>query len=155
MPHVGPMHIAPGALDAVDTSAELAIGTEALDGDGNRYKYLSGVASTAIGSVIVFDEAGVTALAVADDKGPIGVAQAATVANTFGWYLVEGEGDALTANDVADDGDVYLTATPGSVDDAVVVGDRVKGALFRAARTGAGLVSVQLFGGSFVDDIAD
>jgi hypothetical protein len=79
---------------------------------------------------------------------------AATVANKYGWYLIEGSGSALTDNTVVDNTDVYLTATPGAVDDAVVAGDRIHGALFRAARTGAGLVSIQLFS-PMVDNIAD
>jgi hypothetical protein len=78
----------------------------------------------------------------------------ANIASQYGWYQIYGSGSALTAGDVADNADVYGTATPGAVDDAVTAGDRVKGALFRAARTGAGLVSIQLFY-PMVDDIAD
>jgi hypothetical protein len=154
MAFTGHMHIAPGSLSAVDSAATMPVGTEAVDGSGNRYIYLQGVASTAIGSVVTYDEAGLTTLGVANAVGPIAVAQSASVANKYGWYLVEGSGSALTAGDVVDNTDVYLTATPGAVDDAVVAGDRIHGALFRAARTGAGLVAIQLFS-PMVDNIAD
>lgn len=154
MAHAGFMHIAPGALNAVDSTAQVALGTQAQDTSGNEYVYLQGVASTAVGSVVTFDEAGLTTLLVADAVGPVAVAMGATVANKYGWYLRNGAGSALTAGDVADNGNVYGTATPGAVDDALTAGDRVKGALFRASRTGAGLVSIQLFA-PFVDDIAD
>ena len=154
MAFTGVMHISPGGLDVVDSSAQVGVGTVAQDGSGNEYKYLQGAASTSAGSVVIYDEAGVTSLAVADDVGPIAIAQAATIANTYGWYLINGSGSADTADDVADNGDVYLTATPGSVDDAVVAGDRVHGALFRAAGTGASTVAIQLFN-PMVDNIAD
>lgn len=154
MAHTGQMHIAPGSLSTVDSAATMTLGVKASDGSGNEYIYLQGVASTAIGSVVTYDEAGLTALAVANAVGPIAVAQSASVANKFGWYLVNGSGSALTDNTVVDNADVYLTATPGAVDDAVVAGDRVHGALFRAARTGAGLVAIQLFSPQ-VDNIAD
>ena len=150
----GPMHLSPGAFNVVDSAAAFAVGTRAEDGSGNQFIYLTGLATTAIGSVVTYDEAGVTALAVANGVGPIAAAMSASVANKYGWYQIGGSASALTASDVADNAAVYLTATPGSIDDAVVAGDRVKGAITRAARTGAGLVSVQLYS-PFVDDIAD
>lgn len=154
MAFTGVMHISPGAFTAVDSAASMAVGTRATDGSGNEFVYLQGVASTAVGSWVTFDEAGVTALLAADAKGQVAVALAATIANTYGWYQVSGSGVGLTADDVADNGDVYATATAGSADDAIVAGDRVKGAWFRAAGTGASSVVVQL-ANPYVDDIAD
>ena len=57
----------------------------------------------------------------------------ANVANQYGWYQVRGKavGKALTG--YADNGLVYATATAGSVDDAVVAGDRVKKAIGASA----------------------
>jgi len=46
---------------------------------------------------------------------------------------------------------VYATATGGKVDDAVVAGDRIKNALFRAAGTGATTVLAQVWY-PFMDD---
>lgn len=151
---VGPMHLAPGAFNVVDSAAAFALGTRAFDGSGNEFIYMAGATSTAIGTVVTFDEAYATTLGAADAVGPVAVAMSACVANKYGWYQVGGLASALTAGDVVDNADVYLAAG-GTFDDAVVAGDRVKGALFRAARTGAGLVNVQLFGGPFVENIAD
>jgi hypothetical protein len=150
----GALLLAPGPLSTVDSAVQVALGTKAFDGSGNQYVYLQGVASTVVGSVVTYDEAGLTTLTVANAVGPIAVAMGITVANKYGWYLIDGSGSAYASTDVTDNGNVYLTATPGQVEDTLVAGDRVKGALFRASRTGAGLVAIQLFS-PFVDDIAD
>jgi hypothetical protein len=52
---------------------------------------------------------------------------------------------------VADNGNVYATATAGKVDDTIVAGDRVKNAAFRAAGTGATTVLTQVWY-PFMDD---
>ena len=150
----GALLLAPGPLSTVDSAVQVALGTKAFDGSGNQYVYLQGVASTVVGSVVTYDEAGLTTLSVPNASGPIAVAMGITVASKYGWYLINGSGSAYASTDVADNANVYLTATPGQVEDTLVAGDRVKGALFRAARTGAGLVAIQLFS-PFVDDIAD
>ena len=46
-----------GAPGEVDTEARNAIGTEATDNSGNVYIYLAGVANTAAGSWVTYDEA--------------------------------------------------------------------------------------------------
>jgi hypothetical protein len=72
-------------------------------------------------------EDGTTSLLAANAIGPVGVAMSANAAaTTFGWYQISGKavGKALAA--YADNGLVYATATAGSIDDAVVAGDRVK-----------------------------
>jgi hypothetical protein len=50
----------------------------------------------------------------------------ATVASTFGWYQITGKAVALALTGFVDNGNVYATAAAGSVDDAIVAGDRVK-----------------------------
>lgn len=95
-------------------------------GEG-EFVYLKGVASTAVGSWVTYNmDDGSTALLAANAIGPVAVAMSACVANQYGWYQINGKavGKALTG--YADDGLVYATATAGSVDDAVVAGDRVK-----------------------------
>ena len=117
----------------IDSSAEVPVGTKAKDTGGNEYIYLQGVASTVANDWVTFDEAGLTIRAVANAKGRVAIAQAATVANTFGWYQIYGSatGNALTS--FADNGAVFLTATAGSVDDADVAGDAIIGAVGRSA----------------------
>lgn len=92
-----------------------------------EFIYLKGVASTEAGSWVTYNlDDGSTALLVADAIGPVAIAMSANVASQYGWYQISGKavGKALTG--FADNGNVYATATAGSVDDAVVAGDRVK-----------------------------
>jgi hypothetical protein len=89
---------------------------------------------------------GATTLAVADGVYPLGVMMSTLDATTkFGWLQIGGHcvGKCLTL--FADLGIVYLTATPGSVDDASVIGDVVH--LARGAN--GGTVAVGDLAGEF------
>lgn len=99
-----------------------------------EFIYLKGVASTAVGSWVTFNSDDYsTALLAANAIAPVAVAMSANVAGQYGWYQISGKavGKALTG--YVDNALVYATATAGSVDDAVVVGDRVKNALGASA----------------------
>ncbi len=99
-----------------------------------EFIYLLGVASTAVGSWVTYrTDNGATSLLAANDIGPTAVAMSANVANQYGWYQIFGKavGKALTG--YVDNALVYATATAGSIDDAVVSGDRVKCALGASA----------------------
>lgn len=114
-------------------------------GEG-EFIYLKGVASTAVGDLVIFDTyAGTTTRAVAGSRGPAAVAMSANVANQYGWYQVAGAA-VVKALTVLANGNVYVTATAGTVDDAVVVGDKVDGARFKTAdgTPAAGQAIVQL-----------
>lgn len=120
-------------IGSVNTTERVPLGTILLASDptygAGEFVYLKGVASTAVGSWVTYNiDDGTTALLVANAIGPVAIAMAATVASTWGWYQIEGRavGAALTA--FADNANVYATATAGSVDDAIVAGDRVKAA---------------------------
>jgi hypothetical protein len=94
-----------------------------------EFIYLQGVASTAIGSWVTFNaDDGTTALLAANAIGPVAIAMSACGANQFGWYQIYGKGVGLCLALFADNANVYATATPGSVDDSIVAGDRVKNA---------------------------
>jgi len=141
--------VIPQALDEVSSTALLPIGTEVQAIDPVRgagtFKYLKGVASTAIGSWVTYTlKDGQTTRTVADAFGPIGVAMAAIGANQFGWYQIVGKARALMAAAMADAAAVYLTATAGVCDDAVVAGDHVKKALGAETITDAGLADVSI-----------
>ena len=72
---------------------------------------------------------GTTALLAANAVGPGGLAMSANIlATTYGWYQISGKGVGLVAAGFADNADCYATATAGTVDDAVVAGDRVHNA---------------------------
>jgi len=94
---------------------------------GGEFIYLKGVASTVVGSWVTYNQDdNTTALLAANAIGPVAVAMSICVASEYGWYQISGKavGKALAA--YADNGLVFATATAGSVDDAVVAGDRVK-----------------------------
>lgn len=125
-------------VGSVDTTAAVSVGTIMRATDptygAGEFIYLKGVASTAVGSWVTYNlDDGTTALLAANAIGPVAVAMAATVADTYGWYQISGKavGKALTG--YVDNALVYATATAGSVDDAVVAGDRVKNALGASA----------------------
>lgn len=124
-------------LTNVDTTAQFALGTitqgvDSTYGSG-EFVYLKGVASTVAGSVVVFDQyAATTTLATAGSRGPAAVALAPTVANTYGWYQIGGAAVVKAATVVAG-GNVYATATAGTVDDATVAGDKIDGMRFKTA----------------------
>ena len=99
-----------------------------------EFIYLLGLAATAVGTWVTYNgDDGSTTLLAANAIGPVGVAMSANVASQYGWYQISGKaiGKALAA--FADNGLVFATATAGSIDDAVVAGDRVKNALGASA----------------------
>lgn len=118
--------------DLVHTTKRFKLGTRRRV-DAKDFIYLQGVASTAIGTWVTFDEAHLTLRTVANAQGRVAVAMAAVVASQFGWYQIYGSASGLALTAFADNGKVYLTSTAGSVDDADVAGDFVVGAVGRSA----------------------
>lgn len=101
----------------IDSTPKYRVLTEKKDIAGNVYAYLKGVASTAAGTWVVFDEAGVTTRMVSASIGPAAIAMAATVANKYGWFLVKGSAQGNASTGYADNATVNATATDGEVDD--------------------------------------
>lgn len=96
-------------------------------GEG-EFIYLKGLASTAVGEVVIYDTyTNTTKRGVAGDRGPVAVAMSANVANQYGWYQTRGAAVVKVAAGFAAGGNVYWTATAGTVDDAVVAGDKIDG----------------------------
>ena len=114
-----------------ETVAKHPLGTRVMAndptyGDG-EFIYLLGVASTAVGSWVLFNPDDFsTSLLAANDIGPVAVAMSANVASQYGWYQIYGKAVGKVLTGFVDNANVYSTATAGSVDDAVVAGDRVK-----------------------------
>ena len=99
-----------------------------------EFIYLSGVASTVLGSFVTFNQDdNTTTLLAANAIGPVGVSMSINVASQYGWYQIYGKGVGKCLSGYADDGLVYATSTAGSIDDAVVSGDRVKLAIGASA----------------------
>lgn len=143
----GPIQIEAEDTTVVSTVKQYPLLAKSFDTDGNEYRYVQGIADGIVGAVVAIDEAGLCALMVAGVIGTVGIMCSALVASKYGWVMTRGKGTVITANDVADNGLVNITATPGAVDDASTT--RISGFVFRAARTGAGLVSAQLAGATF------
>lgn len=124
----------------IHTSKHYALGTRRRSADNKEYIYLAGVASNVAGAwVHINPPAGASTLAtqftpvlaVADGQGPMAVSQAAnTSATNYSWYQIYGKCDALVlaSFDGTNGIGVWLTSTPGSLDDTDVAGDFVRGA---------------------------
>jgi hypothetical protein len=118
-------------IDVTETSRRHTLGrivdaNDPVYGSG-KFIYLQGVANTAVGSWVTFNlDDGTTDLLAANAIGPVAVAMSANVASQFGWYQIYGKAVGLCLTGFLDNANVYATATAGSVDDAVVAGDRVK-----------------------------
>ena len=125
--------VIPQAIADTSTTQLLPLGTRvrAVDtastayGEG-EFIYLKGVASTAVGSAVVFNsDDGSTTLASANAIGPVAFAMSANVASQYGWYQVYGKAVGKVLASFADNANCYLTSTAGSIDDAVVAGDYI------------------------------
>jgi hypothetical protein len=114
-----------------------------------EFIYLAGVASTAVGTLVTYDQnLGVTAIAPATGgKGAVAVAMSANVASQYGWYQIGGSAAVKAPNAMVPGSDVFmLAATPGSVDDTQVNGEQVVNAVV-STTTGtpvAGLAIIQI-----------
>jgi hypothetical protein len=126
------------AIADTSTTAKHALGTIVRAKDptygAGEFIYLKGLAATAIGTWVTYnmDDGGTTLLA-ANAIGPVAVAMSANVASQYGWYQIQGKAVGLCLAGFLDNAIVYATATAGSVDDAVVAGDRVKNAVGASA----------------------
>ena len=130
-------------LDVVSTVMVHPLLTGIVDTAGNKYVYVSGVASGAAKDAVQISSAGATTrLVTSGAVGNVGVLVAALTASTYGWAQVYGKASVTTTGDTADGGLVNTTSTPGAVDDASTT--RVLGAVFVGAHTGAGTATVQL-----------
>jgi hypothetical protein len=122
-----------------------------------EFIYLKGVASTVVGSFVTYNlKDCTTALLVANAIGPVAVSMSINVASSFGWYQISGTAVGKAKTGFADNAAVYGTSTAGSIDDAVVAGDRVHNAKGASALydPSTGLAKFEL-NRPHTDDIAD
>ncbi len=133
-PHLGMQPIAATVLTAATAQpkawkhGDIVRATDPTYGSG-EFIYLKGAANTVVGSWVTYNsDDNTTTLLAANAIGPVAVAMSANVANQSGWYQIQGKAIGLALTGFLDDANVYATATAGSVDDAVVAGDRVKNA---------------------------
>ena len=110
-----------------------------------EFIFLKGLAATAVGSWVTYntDDFSTTLLA-ANAIGPVAIAMSANLASQYGWYQIQGKARGLALAAFADNANVYSTATPGSVDDTIVAGDRVKNAVGASVIVDAGLAEFEI-----------
>ena len=142
---IAPAQIGWQPIDKVSTTQQHPLGiiVQAKDfgtnGNGvGEFMYVKGVASGAVGSWVTYNtDDYTTALLAANAIGPVGIMMAVLDAATdYGWIQIGGKAVGLALTGFADNGNVYATATAGSVDDAIVAGDRVKRAKGASALDG-------------------
>jgi len=127
--------------DPVHLTKRFRLLTQKKDIAGNVFVYLKGLASTAIGDWVVYDELGVTTRLITTSAGPVGISMAANIlSTTFSWYLIDGVALGNAATAYADNATVNGTATPGVVDDdsvATAAEVQIFGAIGRSALSGS------------------
>lgn len=102
--------------------------TDPVYGAG-EFVYLSAPANTVLGSWVTFNrDDGSSALLAANAIGPVAVSMGVVPTGNYGWFQITGKAVGRVLAGFVDNANVYATATAGSVDDAIVAGDRVKGA---------------------------
>ncbi len=152
-------------LTLVETTRSEDVGTVRSDEFGNKYIYLQGIASVALGSVVTYKITSLTActmvLATTGSKGHIAVAMAAVVASSYGWFQIEGwteEVLAISGGDAAVGGRVFLTGTAGQIDDVVTEGDEIIGMQFTVQEgettLGAGYAGVYMNAPRTLENVA-
>lgn len=138
---------ATGKPGDIDTAARNLLGMRAMgyDTTGNiaEYIYLTGVASTIVGTVVVYDELSITALIAVNLIAPVAVATGITVASTFGWYGIAGTFLTDVVANCADNAKLGRETTDGKVGDGAASGDIITGAVSRAATTAAAVILCQ------------
>jgi hypothetical protein len=95
-----------------------------------------GVASLAIGDAVRIGGNFATTRTVAGVRGRIGISMAAnTDTAALSWFCVEGQVPATVAAATAINTPLNMTATAGALDDAVVAGDGLSGAVSATAQS--------------------
>lgn len=149
-----------GPADQVDSSALYELGTIAHGEDSNygpvELIYLkagSGV-TEALGSCVGFGGDYETVLAVANGiYSGIAHALGAVTAGQYAWHVLNGNRVIKGAASLADNANLYLTSTAGTLDDAVVAGDYVyKAKTITAIDTPSTGLAVAYFNNSFTTD---
>ena len=141
-------------IAVTDTVQNHPLGTRVFATDptygAGEFIYLKGIASTAVSDVVIYDQyAATTTRAVAGSRGPVAVAMSANVASQYGWYQVSGSA-VVNCGTVAANAPLYVTATAGTLDDAVVSGDKIDGFTSKTANgtPSAGKLVAQICHGS-------
>jgi len=127
-----------GDFNSVHTTKEQRLGqvvcaydTATTDYGVGEFIYCEGVAATVLGSVVLVNMGDFsTTLAGANAVGAlVATAMAPVLGSQYGWYQISGKAVAKVATGFASGKLCYLTATAGTIDDAVVAGDILAGTI--------------------------
>jgi len=128
-----------GLVTDIDTAQRNPLGAVMQTDDGGEYIYLGGCASLVANDWVFYDET-FTAIRMVSSSvnGPVAIAAAAVLATQFGWFCIKSP--SVTGNCIsdtfADDSQVFVTSTAGSVDDDTGAGLTVYNAISRAQGSG-------------------
>lgn len=141
----GKTQIFSGDTTVIDTVAKHKMLTRAYDVDGNEYIYLTGCTSTILGSVVTYDEDGLTTLIAANAVGPVAVAMAIiSTTSKYGWYCIFGSCEADVVASCADNAYLGRETSDGKVGDGFASGDCITGAVSRDSTTAAAIATIQI-----------
>jgi len=114
----------PSDILTVDTSAQVELGTRAIDSNSNEYIYLQGTASVVANDWVVIGPNFSIERLQANEIGAVAIAATAVVLGEYGWFGIKGtflgNSDTISA-----DRSLYIDGTAGRVDDLSVSGDLV------------------------------
>ena len=110
-------------LNAYDTTAQFAKGTQVLGTDGSLFQYVNTLSADAAYNAVCIDDAGdasnLTTTNAASYK-QIGVAQISIAVSCYGWVQRSGKMQVNVAANCQDFVALFTTATPGVLDDVTV-----------------------------------
>ena len=120
-----------------DSTKKFRLGTVKKAVNGNKYIYLAGAASTAVGDFVVYDEGFATSRITTTvlPGAPLAVAIVANAATTtYAWYGVAGSFTGAT-NDSGGDADnkqAYASSTTGAACDTADNDAKLEGVIYRS-----------------------
>ena len=110
-------------LNAYDTTAQFAKGTQVLGTDGSLFQYVNTLSAVAAFNAVCIDDAGdasnLTTTNAASYKA-VGVAQLSIAVSCYGWVQRSGKLQVNVAANCQDFVALFTTATPGVLDDVTV-----------------------------------
>lgn len=145
-------------IETADTTQNHPLGLEvqafhATYGVG-KFIYCSGVASCIATDWCTIAEDFALVRLVADAVGPVGIAMSALTAAKYGWAQVYGKAIGGSGGAITDGAQVYISSTTATVDDSVVDGDMVHGAIARSTISGASITGQFQLYYPYTDNIA-
>ena len=141
--HTTPFVIPP--LTSNESTAGIATGTVVATSDGGQAVYVQASSEiaqyNAVAVAVDYTVVNATTAALTQATGTgrqIAFAQTSIASGNYGWVQTSGRPKCKLAANCADRVALFATSTAGTLDDAVVSGAQVDGAVFRTSAAGAG-----------------